>query len=690
MDDEQCLTDAELAALALGTLADGEIHRAVEHLEKCPRCESRAAAIDGMTDPLIDGLRSSEQSVGSAVGPGTILGEYRIEEEVGSGGMGRVYRATHTRMKRIVALKVISPRAIGSTGAFQRFAREVEAAAKLVHPNIALAFDAGEQQGVHYLILEYIDGTDLRRLLKQRGPLPPAEAAEYILQAAKGLAYAHGQGVIHRDIKPANLMLDARGTVKVLDLGLSRSREGEAPDQPGAGEKIVRYSLEVTQDGAVMGTLGYLAPEQAENAHAADHRADIYSLGCTFYRLLTGRTPSAVGTWYQSAETSRTGSSSAIPPALQAICGKMLAPFVVDRYQTMDEVVAALSASLGRGEPPAQKKREHRGRRIAIAVSFALIALLTAAAIATYLRYASSRPTRALASAVSVAPDDDPWRTITVPASLKQARLRQKQYAVEHNLRVKVVNHIGMELALIPPGDFHMSPDRLVRITHPFYASTCEVTVEQFRAFADQTGYRTSAEKAGESLVEEGDPPRMMSRAGASWRSTGFDEQADDMPVIHVSHDDAVAFCQWLSQLEHERYRLPTEAEWEWAARGGSSGNYIWGDDLRLLEQFAHTKETSQGHPHRVAQVIQNGWGLYDTVGNVNEWVADLYRMSLPAGTYEDPTGPTTGVTYVLRGGSYREEIRPLAKLRGNADAPTSHIGFGFRVVRDIQPSTQP
>jgi formylglycine-generating enzyme required for sulfatase activity len=176
----------------------------------------------------------------------------------------------------------------------------------------------------------------------------------------------------------------------------------------------------------------------------------------------------------------------------------------------------------------------------------------------------------------------------------------------------------------------------------------------------------------------------MLLRAGASWRSTGFNDLADDVPVLHMSHDDAVAFCKWLSQLEQEHYRLPTEAEWEWAARGGSTANYLWGNDLHLLEKFAWTRETSKGAPHRVAQIGQNGWGLYDVCGNVNEWTADFSRLALPAGTFDDPTGPTSGVTYVIRGGSYRDEVGPISKMRGNSGAADSHVGFGFRVVRDV------
>jgi serine/threonine protein kinase len=214
-------------------------------------------------------------------GKDLILGQYVLLERLGEGAMGLVYKARHMTMGRLAALKVIRKEKLAHGKAIRRFQREIRAVAQLAHPNVAIAYDADQANGIHYIAMEYIEGMDLARVVKARGPLPIASALSYVRQTATCLQYLHERSMVHRDIKPSNLLLAADDTtIKVLDLGLARINEvGE--DEPS----------HITQEGFVVGTADYMAPEQARNSHAADIRSDLYSLGCTLYFLLCGSVP---------------------------------------------------------------------------------------------------------------------------------------------------------------------------------------------------------------------------------------------------------------------------------------------------------------------------------------------------------------------------------------------------------------
>ena len=265
---------------------------------------------------------------------GFFIGKYRLRSHLGSGGMSSVYLADHTVMNRQVAIKVLPKNRIADKSYLERFYLEAQAVARLDHPNIVRAFDVDHEGDTHYLVMEYVAGADLSRLVKlSERYLQFADAADFVAQAARGLQHAHDAGLIHRDVKPANLLVADDGTVKLLDLGLALFTAQEDG------------SLTEKHDEKVLGTADYLAPEQAISSHHVDSRADVYGLGCTLYFALVGQPPFAEGTLAQ-----RIAAHQSVPPRsvrefrpdcpdeLASICHRMIAKSPDDRYQKIGEV----------------------------------------------------------------------------------------------------------------------------------------------------------------------------------------------------------------------------------------------------------------------------------------------------------------------------------------------------------------
>lgn len=278
---------------------------------------------------------------------------YRILEPLGRGGMGVVYKAQHRLMDRIVALKVIDSRLIDNPQMIDRFRNEVKAAALLTHANIVRAYDAEQAGSLHFLVMEHVDGISLAQLIQRKGPLPAEQALGVVRKVAQGLQHAYQHGMVHRDIKPQNIMVTRTGKVRILDFGLARfarEREHAGLDADADPDSVLQRTAEsLTVVGSILGTPDYIAPEQVMDAHQADTRADIYSLGCTCYFLLTGRPPFPNGTAVQKLMAHRdqtpvsvTKLRADLSPEIAGLIERMMARDPAARFQTPLEVATAI------------------------------------------------------------------------------------------------------------------------------------------------------------------------------------------------------------------------------------------------------------------------------------------------------------------------------------------------------------
>jgi formylglycine-generating enzyme required for sulfatase activity/tRNA A-37 threonylcarbamoyl transferase component Bud32 len=617
---------------------------------------------------------------------------YRVVATIGAGGMGAVYRAQHTLMDRAVALKVIRGDLLGNAAMVERFRREVRAAARLAaHPNIVAAYDAEQAGETHMLVMEFIEGTDLAELVERRGPLPVGEACEYARQAALGLQHGFENGMVHRDVKPQNLMRIARGQIKILDFGLARFAS-EAASQGG-----------MTAEGMVLGSADYIAPEQIDDPHAADIRADLYSLGCTLYFLLGGRPPFPGGSLIQKliAHREKTPQPLAeirtdLPPGLARVVERMMAKSPALRPSTPAEIVRALAPFADLGDRPAQDLDlpEHHAAAAGVTKSdFGLTDLDELPHLAAQ-KAGPSQPTSRMRARLSRLGPRIWWAA----AGLLLLGFRVAGGVVlrfkTSSRMIEVLNlpkHADkMTLKLIPAGTFQMGspagqghgfehPQHEVRITRPFYLGVFEVTQGQYQAVMGQT--------------------------------PSYFKGSADLPVENVSWLDTVKFCNTLSEREGLRpfykidgvsvsvpdwsgmgFRLPTEAEWEYACRAGSTTRYSFGDDEARLSDFAWFSGNSGGKTHPVGQKRPNAFGLYDTHGNVWEWCWDWYATDFyKQSPTDDPRGPRSAAYRVFRGGSWNNEPwDPRSALRpwnGPGNQPWNGPGerdiyLGFRVAR--------
>jgi formylglycine-generating enzyme required for sulfatase activity/tRNA A-37 threonylcarbamoyl transferase component Bud32 len=626
-------------------------------------------------------------------GRGLALGPYRLLERLGKGGMGEVFRARHEALDRVVALKVIRHEYVDEPDALVRFRREARAAARLHHPNIVTVYDAGEDRGTHFIAMEYVEGTDLAQRLEGSGPLPPALACEYVRQAALGLEHAHEEHLVHRDIKPSNLVVTRKGgaeVVKILDFGLAR---------------FLRESKEetaLTPTDAWLGTPDYIAPEQARDSRGADIRADIFSLGCTLFYLLTGRSafPGSNRTEKLAARLSgdATPVQAVLPrlaPEVARVLERMLARDPAARYQTPAGVAEAL-APFASGAAPVGEGAEGSARPA-----------VAEAAVSTTPRTETPAPAPVLTSTTPAVRPRSVARPALAVAVLLALLLGPALLALRLGLAPAppgtpagpppaLTNSIGMKLVRISEGSFLMGspdgeegrkkdegPQHEVRIERPFYLGACEVTQGEYRQVMGVNPSNFGPNGPGKDKVD------------------GLD--TDRLPVEMVRWDDAMEFCRQLSASPAEQaagrtYRLPTEAEWEYACRAGTKTPFAFGKSLSAAQANFNGKRPYGGAPPGmlreytvpVGSFPANAWGLADMHGNVWEWCEDRY---LP---YADRIGPApappgAGSGRVLRGGGWffsGEDCRSARRFFSEEDRRSPY--YGFRAACDAAPPGPP
>jgi serine/threonine-protein kinase len=650
------------------------------------------------------------------------LGKYRILEELGRGGFAAVYKAHDPSLNRDVALKVLHPYWSNDPGFVTRFQREAQAAAGLHHPHIVPVYETGGVEGQLYIAMAYLPGRTLRDLLAAESALPLGRAIPILSQVAEALDYARGRGIVHRDVKPANVIVQERGekvNATLLDFGLVKAAEG---------------SSVLTSQGTLLGSPEYMAPEQADPERAAEvgPAADRYALGVMAYHMLTGRVPfpgNTPGTLnaheHKPVPPPRSLRPDLPEPVAQALL-KMLAKAPAERYpsacqfvEQLDQAWQAecqarqreaqlaplyqqLQAAVGREDwaealelggqiraldpnyrevsdlmirarrqlqPPRSGRIKPSTPRRAPRWVWALGGVGLAIVLALFLSLVldlwpgpQSTPTHTAelptattpsVSATMLVDTATPQPPASVPApGLGATRTRPAD---------------GMPMVYVPAGTFQMGSAEGEPNADGDEKPQHQVTLDAF--WIDK--YEVS-NALYTRCVE----------AGACQESAFADDptyNGADYPVVGVSWQDAVDYCQWIGG------RLPTEAEWEYAARGPHDGRiYPWGDDPPTCErsQFWGCSEESTLAVGSLPEGAS--WcGVHDLAGNVWEWVNDWYRSDYYASSPpQNPKGPETGDTKVLRGGSWNFNEEYVRAANRNHNQPAIRVNhFGFRCV---------
>ena len=654
-----CPDDDHLRHVAAGTLPHKLFDQLCQHVESCNTCQKRLGSICEETDGLMSSIQGitndhlakarqeleTESKVGlaktisgeetpytlakPALNPPCDLGPYEVQELIARGGMGEIYKARHKRLGRPVALKVIRGYRLDDPDTHEHFLHEMANAGKLDHPNLVRAYDAWEADGCLYMAFELLDGQTLQQVFTAESKPSVVDALHCLLGICSGLNRLHQQNLVHGDLKPSNVMRLPDGTIKLIDIGLAKTI---GPNQ--------------SFHASGSGTKGYIAPEAENLTSPIDQRSDLYSLGKLVEFMLAN----------SDNEQSASKGNQELKIALRRVAAKLTQVSPADRYQDVSEVISALNQAASKSKNRDQNSKIKSLIPGLIASGFFLTG--------TYAVWLSATPIKTNDS-------------------------------VQTDLASKV-QQIPMRMTIIPAGSFMMGavendpdakpdefPRRKIEFTKPFKMGVTEVTVGQFREFVQATGYKTEAElsakggwKAGLATSWSEQNPEFK------WSNPGY-PIADDLPVTVVTYKDANEFCDWLSQRDVCRYRLPTEAMWEYACRAGSAEIYPFPIDLKDTYAWSSFNIKASLSPRPVGSRLPNAWGLVDTIGNVREWCLDWYGDTAYRTSYDEaPTGPNSGTLRAVRGACYIDKAGFLRSSKRGYLAPEQAINNqGFRVV---------
>lgn len=605
---------------------------------------------------------------------GESVGDYDIIGSLGKGGFGAVWKAkSHSGAE--VALKILNPQALENKKVVKKFFHEAMILAKLDHPNITQLMEFFPDGDNYAIVMEYVEGEELKKLLKQqKGIFPFDHAYKIAQQCCEAFQYAHENGILHRDIKPGNIIIDKSGNVKVMDFGIAKMSSTASHDT-----------------AASMLSIHYVPPERFDKNREVDARSDLYSLALVFYELFAGRRP------FTATETSQImfahlneipdppgKFNAALPKQLSDAISKALEKDPDDRFtdfkafadamqleeDDLDDATAIFEdldldqtvlVDADHGITTGGEKKKKPMALIAAIVAFVIIA---GAAAGFFLSGKDSPPPGETAS------QDQPVSKEIAEVGTKNTR---GFYEIKHPADQAFMVHV-------PAGEFTMGSDKysaekpVQKITlSDYYIDKYLVTNAQFQEYVDATQYVTDAEKEGTGLVRIG--RRWKKVEDANWKSpdgvAGIDGK-EDHPVSQVSYNDALSYCQWAKK------DLPTEARWEKAARGPDGNEFPWGNEDPMEDKANHDNYVGSTTPVTAYEKGQSFYGLQDAAGNVYQWIQDWYGTGQRADT--DPAGPETGKEHVIKGGSFIEGMESLRSANRDRYEPNySSFLFGFR-----------